>query len=321
MKPALTREFNPQTLTLEIVAVSLWLLNGVCAQELPLEKLTLEYLPNAIRIHSRVISGGLPADERAFQQLQSLGVKTLISVDGAEPNVSLAHQFGMRYVHLPHGYDGISEDRLKELAKALQELEGPIYIHCHHGQHRSPAAAAAGCIAAGLIDPTSGLELLRRAGTNPNYRGLFRVVSQAQPLPTAELDRLQIDFVERAKVPPLAAAMVALEHTFDNLKQLSRNRWQSSAAHPDLESTHEGLLLREHFVEMLRTEETTRRPEGYRQMLRDAQQLAAELETAVGQVKTGDSARDPLLHATRLLESLSANCRDCHAQFRDTAGD
>ena len=37
----------------------------------------------------------------------------------------LAKKYGMRYVHLPHGYDGIPEERIAELAKAVRDLPQP----------------------------------------------------------------------------------------------------------------------------------------------------------------------------------------------------
>ena len=105
-------------------------------------------LPNAYRLHPRVISGGQPEGEQAFARLKELGVKTVISVDGARPEVELARKYGLRYVHLPHGYDGVPDERASELAKAVRDLPGPVYIHCHHGKHRSPAAATVACVAA-----------------------------------------------------------------------------------------------------------------------------------------------------------------------------
>src|SRR6185436_14778526 len=130
------------------------------------EKLEAPGLPNAYRLHERVISGGEPAGEEAFATLQKLGVKTIISVDGAQPQLELAKRFGLRYVHLPHGYDGVPEGRAKELAKAVRDLPGPIYIHCHHGKHRSPAAATVACVAAGLLVPEQSLTVLTTAGTS-----------------------------------------------------------------------------------------------------------------------------------------------------------
>jgi hypothetical protein len=72
----------------------------------------------------------------------------------------------------------VPEDRIKELAKAVRELEGPVYIHCHHGKHRSPAASAVACVAAGLIAPQSALAILEAAGTSSADRPLF-VVSRS----------------------------------------------------------------------------------------------------------------------------------------------
>jgi protein tyrosine phosphatase (PTP) superfamily phosphohydrolase (DUF442 family) len=285
------------------------------AQEAGFERLSSQHLPNAIRVHAKVISGGLPADQRAFQELQEMGVKTIISVDGAMPDVELATQFGMRYIHLPHGYDGISAERVKELAKAIRELEGPIYIHCHHGRHRSPAAAATACVTAGFIEPHSGVALLRFAGTSPNYRGLFRAAEQARLLPAAELDSLRVEFKERAEVPSLATAMVALEHTFDNLRKLSANGWKQSNTPPDIDAAHEALLLREHFAELLRTDNTRQREENYQQLLNDAEQLAEQLEKSLTISKSA-RLRNPEGLST-LMKRLEDNCRSCHTRFRD----
>jgi protein tyrosine phosphatase (PTP) superfamily phosphohydrolase (DUF442 family) len=129
-------------------------------------------LPNPWQIHPQVISGGLPEGDEAFRALADLGVKTLISVDGARPDVALAKKHGLRYVHLPHGYDGVPEERMQELAKAVRDLPGPIYIHCHHGKHRSPTAAAVACVGAGLLDASAAAPFLQAAGTSGTLRNL-----------------------------------------------------------------------------------------------------------------------------------------------------
>ena len=40
------------------------------------------------------------------------------------------------------GYDEIPADAQKAIFKVMKDLKGPYYFHCHHGQHRGPAAAA-----------------------------------------------------------------------------------------------------------------------------------------------------------------------------------
>jgi len=244
------------------------------------EKLADERLHNAVRLHKKVISGGMP-DEASFQALQELGVKTIISVDGAQPDLELAHRYGMRYVHLPHGYDGISEERARELAKAVRDLDGPIFIHCHHGKHRSPAAAAVACVSAGLLEPGQSLAVLRMAGTSENYRGLYDSAEAASRVDDALLDALVVEFPETADVPPMADAMVGVEHAHDHLTEIKEAGWLSPPSHPDLEPDHEALLLREHFTELLRTDDVTSQPEEFQQLLRESETAARQLEEAL----------------------------------------
>ena len=100
-------------------------------------------LHQVVTFHPGVISGGVPGGE-GFATLAAMGVKTIISVDGGAPDVAAAKAAGIRYIHLPMGYDGCEESRVLELTRATRDSmeRGGVYIHCHHGKHRSPAAAA-----------------------------------------------------------------------------------------------------------------------------------------------------------------------------------
>ncbi len=224
-------------------------------------KLETQHLPNAVQVAPKVISGGLPDGAAGFAELEKLGVKTVISVDGMKPDVETAKKHGMRYVHLPHGYDGIPPQRVAELAKAVHELPGPIYIHCHHGKHRSPAAAVTACVTAGVIEPDVADDILELAGTGKNYVGLFRVSENARPLSPAQLKAIKAEFPEVAKLPAMAEAMVEIEHSFDRMKQVAAAGWNTPADHPDVDPAHEALILREQFTELLRTDDAKRRPE------------------------------------------------------------
>ena len=280
-------------------------------------KLSAKYLPNAIQIHDKVISGGQPDGEQAFRELKELGVKTLISVDGAKPELALAKKYGLRYVHLPHGYNGIPPERVAELAKAVREFDGPIYIHCHHGKHRSPAAAAAASVSAGMIEPSASLAILMLAGTNKNYRGLFESVASAQRIEDEVLDALQAEFPELAKLPPMAEAMVELEHTHDHLKQFSKVGWTKLLTHPDLDPAHESLLLQEHFQEMLRLESVAKNPEGFRKMLKESEADAESLESALRQWNRSIKSVPVPTGLTESFDRISANCTTCHRRYRD----
>jgi protein tyrosine phosphatase (PTP) superfamily phosphohydrolase (DUF442 family) len=276
-------------------------------------KLETKSLPNAIQITPKVISGGLPEGDAGFAELEALGVKTVIDVDGIKPDVAGAKRHGMRYVHLPHGYDGIPPNRVEELAKAVRDLPGPIYIHCHHGKHRSPVAATVGCVGAGLIEPDMADDILKLAGTGKNYVGLFRVAKMARPIDPDKLDRLRPDFPEVAKVPAMAEAMVEIDLSLDRIKQGAAAGWTTPQEHPDLEPAHEALIFRERFTELLRAEEVQQRPEDFRKLLADSEAHAEELEEALEAPRSPES----LQKAKSALMAAAANCTACHAKYRD----
>ncbi|WP_417377304.1 hypothetical protein [Gimesia maris] len=280
-------------------------------------RLEASHLPNPVQVHATVISGGLPEGDAAFKELGDLGIKTIISVDGMKPDLETAKKYGLRYVHLPHGYDGVPKSRVKELAKAVQSLEGPIYIHCHHGKHRSPAAASVACVAAGLVKPEKAIEILELAGTNKNYVGLYQSARQTRPLPADELSHFSPEFPEVAEVPPMAEAMVDLGHTHEHIKLIAESNWRTPEKHPDLDPAHEALLLREHFTELLRKPEVKTEPEEFKRMLRDSESAARKLETLLSkwQASRGDQTLPAEIPAQAKI--ISNNCKACHVRFRD----
>jgi protein tyrosine phosphatase (PTP) superfamily phosphohydrolase (DUF442 family) len=275
------------------------------------------HLPNAIQIHDKVISGGQPDGEEAFQQLQERGIKTIISVDGAKPDVELAKKHGLKYIHLPHSYDGVPEQRGYELAKAVRDFEGPIYIHCHHGKHRSPAAAAVACVTVGLIEPAMASSILQLAGTNPNYRGLYESAQSARKLDAAVLDALKADFPESAELTPMAEAMVHLEHTQDRVKMIAAADWKSPVSHPEIIPAQEVLLLKEHFTELLRAAGAAKESEGFRAMLHESESAATNLEAALTNWNASGAALPVPDALPASFEKIAKNCVACHTQYRD----
>lgn len=277
------------------------------------QRITSQHLPNPVRVHPKVISGGLPEDEAAFAELRDLGVKTIISVDGMRPDVVTAKKFGLRYVHLPHGYDGVPEEVALDLAKAVRDLPGPIYMHCHHGKHRSPAAATVACVAAGMLPADSARDFLTLAGTSEHYRGLYRAAERARPLDPQILDKRTPNFPEAAKLPAMAEAMVEIDHSFERMQAVAAAGWKAPPNHPDVDPAHEALILREHFTELLRSDDTARRPKSFQRMLRDSETAARQLESAL------NLNQRPIapLAAKSALDKIAANCAACHKTYRD----
>ncbi|HZT80399.1 MAG TPA: hypothetical protein VFA26_09260 [Gemmataceae bacterium] len=272
-------------------------------------------LHNVYRLTDKLYSGSSPEGDEGFRSLQRLGVRTVLSVDGARPDVDRARRFGLRYVHLPIGYDGLSREQALRLARAVRDLPGPVYVHCHHGQHRGPAAAA---VIHRFLDDRCTVEEalaeLRRAGTDPRYRGLYAAPAELRPPAAGELDRVPPDFPEVAEVPPLARAMVSIDERWDNLKLARAAGWKAPPAHPDVDPPHEALLLVELYHEAARSprsgEDGT-----LRRGLLEAEEGARRLEEILRAGKKGGAV--DAAAAESAFQKMGAACSRCHASHRD----
>ena len=275
-------------------------------------------IDNAHFVTAKVIAGAAPEGDAAFRRLCDLGVKTIISVDGAAPDVETAHKFGLRYVHLPIGYDDVAADEGKAIARAIDELPGPIYVHCHHGRHRAAAAVAVACVLNGSLKPRQAESVLKTFGTGENYKGLWASALAARPVDRTVLDAVKVDYVERAKIPPLAEAMVHIDETMDRLKLSAKNGWGVPPEHPDVDPPHEALQLVEHFRELGRTDDVRlNRPQPFREALARSEKEAQELQdllTTWANAGQNRGARDAL---NAKFTALGNACTNCHKAYRD----
>jgi protein tyrosine phosphatase (PTP) superfamily phosphohydrolase (DUF442 family) len=269
-------------------------------------------LPNGFRLSEKLLSGGNPDGDAGFAALAKLGVKTIISVDGARPDVDTARKYGLTYIHLPVGYDGISHDRIVELAKAATTLPGPIYVHCHHGQHRGPAAAAVFELCTDPAwDAARAESWLRTAGTDPRYVGLVKL-PRSLVRPTAEeLARAPADFPAVAPVGDLAKRMVEVDTRWDNLKLVQAAGWAVPKDHPDVDPPHEAVQLLEHFREAARLESVRKRGPELVSRFDDAAGAAGALEAAVRAAPINPD------RAAAAFARSAATCSACHEKFRD----
>jgi protein tyrosine phosphatase (PTP) superfamily phosphohydrolase (DUF442 family) len=268
-----------------------------------------EGLHNVYRVTDRLYSGSGPEGDAGFRSLANMGVRTVISVDGARPDVERARRYGLRYVHLPIGYDGVPEEQALRIAKAVRDLPGPVYLHCHHGKHRGPAAAA---VVHRLLDESCDAETavaeMKRAGTDPRYEGLYASPGRLNRPTREEWERVSSDFPEVAEVGDLARLMVAVDERWEHVKEVRAAGWKSPAAHPDLDPAHEALQLREHYREAARLNSVLAQPEEFRRMLADAESSAAELE---------DALRKDRDKAEQAYRKSAEACSRCHARYRD----
>jgi protein tyrosine phosphatase (PTP) superfamily phosphohydrolase (DUF442 family) len=250
-------------------------------------------------------SGGQPQGELGFRSLRELGVRTIVSVDGVKPDLGLAKRFEMRYVHVPIGYDDVPADRLVTMIRAVQTLPGPVYVHCHHGRHRGPAAAV--CILRSLdpsVEANAAAGIMRSLGTAERYRGLYGAAMRQPPTRDA-VAAATGEFLEVSEVEPLTEQMVAIDHDWGQLRSLVQmkvpTREQIDQARGHL------AVLSERFRESARLLEGD-----------DANEKIADLRKALAETAEalqGQMERpEPLSESVRALEQ---RCTMCHARFRD----
>lgn len=272
-------------------------------------------LPLVHEIHPRLLTGGAPTPA-GFESLEKAGVRTIISVDAARPDVAMATARGIRYIHLPVGYDGIDRRTTRLLARAIREAEGTVYLHCHHGRHRAPAAAAVGLQALGRIDSSQGRRILEVIGTSRDYPGLHAAVARAEAEPAAVIDAVDPGELRPvAIVSDLAGGMADLDRIHDRLRLLAKHDWRTPPTHPDLDPVVEAGILTERFRSMAHlpmasaADATT--GDGSPMTLARSIDLATTLEGAV-------KMRRPQ-EATAILGRISSECRACHRVHRNTS--
>jgi protein tyrosine phosphatase (PTP) superfamily phosphohydrolase (DUF442 family) len=258
------------------------------------------HLPENIRhLSPRIISSGEPSGRGAFLALRNEGIQTIISVDGSAPDVKTANREGLRYVHLPIGYDGVPTATVTALDEVLKSTTGKILVHCHHGKHRGPAAAVIACMIEGSMTHEQALAALKEAGTSPDYAGLWRDVRGFAGVPKGATSQ---PIVESALIDPFANSMVQIDNAFERLADLLGSIDKRPRA-----AREQAILLAEGFRELKRHAHGN--SEALKHRLANAEQLSRTLVTAI---ESADMNR-----ARQLYETVKADCRTCHAKFRN----
>lgn len=237
-----------------------------------------------------------------------MGVRVVVSVDGTRPDLATARRHGLRYVHIPVGYGGIPEPERLRLIRAVREAGGPVYIHCHHGRHRGPAAAAAVARALKGWDANRAADWMRQAGTDPRYTGLYRDASRSLPVPAEILDRDRTPLPEQVETPPRVQAMVAIDQELDALKR-HRGRGFPGGS-PDRDAAATALRLAELLAESAREEAS-----GNPALLSDLRETAAEARSLSDLLESGAAGAV----AESGFKSLVSRCSECHRRHRDNS--
>lgn len=266
-------------------------------------------LHNVFPLPGGVISGSAPEGDEGFDSLEAMGVRTIISVDGGRPDVERARQRGIRYVHVPIGYNGVGPIEAERIAAALRDLPGPVYVHCHHGKHRGPTAAAVGLVEIGAMSRDDAVSFIHRAGTSRSYPGLWRAVESADRLDMTALTVRGVDLPEIAEVRGFTAAMANIDRVWERLKLVQASAWRTPDDHPDLVPAAEAGMLADFFRVAIEYKPETDDPRTFDRLLSDSLFDAAALEAALVQ--------DNIAEVKFRFDRLNDGCRSCHESFRN----
>jgi hypothetical protein len=277
--------------------------------------LSVQGIENLYQLSEQIYSGASPEGEAGFSALEKLGVKTILTVDGTLPEVERAAKHGMHYVHLPMGYDGANRSNALRIVKAAEVMPKPLFIHCHHGMHRGPTAAALVCEGLAGWSPQEAEAWLRVAGTSTNYPGLYRTVREFSRPTVTELATVSAKFNSRAKTPDLVQTMVVVDEHFDRLKALQKTGFKVSPNHPDVSAANESLMLWELFREAHRTKQGAQRGEAFMTEMLKGAENAAVLHATLKQFDANPGT--DISPAETAFQNMAKTCAACHQSYRN----
>lgn len=260
-----------------------------------------ESLCNLQQVTDQIWCGAAPRTADDFAAVAELGVRTVVSVDGEKPAVKTAQGNGLRYVHIPIGYDGVPRSAQLAVARLLRDVQGPFYFHCHHGKHRGPTMAALAGLTSEVLDERQALACLRKAGTSADYTGLWQSVLDWKPASKQEqLPQL----VEIAETSSLVDHMVAANRLHRRLHAIYVGGANDNKPTKQRELA---ALLYESLYESARLSD-----------VRDNRALSDQFRSAIAAAETlkVELKRDTPGSAKTAFERLSHSCTACHADFR-----
>jgi protein tyrosine phosphatase (PTP) superfamily phosphohydrolase (DUF442 family)/cytochrome c556 len=273
-------------------------------------------LHNIYRLSPDIVSGSEPHGHEGLESMQELGIRTVISVDGSAPDAAAAEKLGLRYVHVPIQYKGITNEEVAKLVKTFRELEPPFYVHCFHGKHRGPAAAALGRVALdGAPRDVAIAEMRQYCGTAGTYEGLYQVIAKGVIPSAEETAAFAYDFAPVHQPKGMVGAMSILARANDNVADAMKREWAADAAHPDLDALNEAEKLQQAFETALALDETQSGPADQKQWFERSRTESVKLVDALKRLRAGDAAASA--DAKQAFSAVKGLCTECHAVYRN----
>ena len=186
-----------------------------------------------------------------------------------------------------------------------------MYVHCHHGKHRSAGAAGTIAVSLGWATQEEMVERMKVSGTSPSYQGLYACTASAIALPAAMLDVVSADFPSVSMPKGMVRSMVDVSHAWEHLKLIEQAGWRVPDDHPDLvpaaEAGHLANVLR-----LLQDDESvTQKPADFGEILQASWEESQTLEEMLV-----EGNRDAVA-LSRQFERVATTCKECHHAHRD----
>jgi tyrosine-protein phosphatase SIW14 len=124
-------------------------------------------IPNLDKVDANFYRGGMP-NEQGFEQLRAAGVKTIVSLANEkkyrDAERATAQRLGMKFVHIPLSpwREPTQNDIDAFLAVVNDKQDGPIFVHCLHGEDRTGAMVAIYRMQQGWTEQAAYDEMLKK---------------------------------------------------------------------------------------------------------------------------------------------------------------
>jgi protein tyrosine phosphatase (PTP) superfamily phosphohydrolase (DUF442 family) len=273
-----------------------------------------EGLHNVYTLSDTIVTGAEPGGPKALERIASWGVKTILSVDGKVPDAETAALLGMRYVHVPIQYKGMEEEELLKIAKTFRELDGPFYVHCFHGKHRGPAAAAVGRVVLDGVPRDRAIAEMRQwCSTSSKYEGLYAAVAAADIPTAAETEAFDFDFAPAHSFEGLRAGMVLMARTWDLVKLADKSGWQLDPDHPDVDPLQQATQLHQLYELVAAQQEMASWQDDFREWMDQGRAGAERLVEAL----SGERGASWQFEAEDAYALIAESCASCHTAYRN----
>ena len=270
-------------------------------------------LKHVVAFQDDLLSGSKPVGKFGMRSLERLNVKTIICVDGVAPDIEQARQHNIKTIHIPLKYNSPSKEQILDLTAAFKmgRNNGNVYLHCHHGKHRSAAAAAIISIALGLSTQEEMKGRMEVAETSPHYKGLWKAIEEQEAIDISNVLENMKSFPEAVIPNGMVEQMVTIDDAMERLLLVKQSGWVVPRSHPDLAPAADAGLIAEVLRSIqLNPNEAVSEADFTSQVINAVHQ-ASGLEEALKIKKMNAKTLN------QYFDHVEQSCIKCHRIFRD----